>query len=64
MRAGMAAREQWVAKYKNQIVIGGSSLGEIAKLVDKHGVRDRSRQMGAFRSLSVLIELFTQRSRK
>ncbi|MBK7891186.1 MAG: hypothetical protein IPJ84_10170 [Bdellovibrionales bacterium] len=48
MQAGMAAREQWLEKYKEQIVSQGSSLGEKTKFVDSHGVRDLPRQMGAF----------------
>ena len=48
MQVGMAARERWLEKYKEQIVSQGSSLGEKTKLVDNHGVHDLPRQMGAF----------------
>lgn len=48
MHAGMTARERWLEKYKEQIVSQGLSLGENAKLVDNHGVRDIPRETGAF----------------
>lgn len=48
MQAGMAARERWLEKYKEQIVSQGSSLGEKTKLVDSDGVHDLPRQLGAF----------------
>lgn len=44
---GLVARQQWAAKYKNQIVFEGGPLGKTKK-VDPEGIHDIPSQMGAF----------------
>ena len=45
---GMAAKEQWAAKYKNQVVYEGAPLGEKTKKVDAQGIHDAPSLMGNF----------------
>lgn len=48
MQKGVAARQQWWAKYKNQIVLDGGSLGQTTKKINTQGIHDVPSQMGAF----------------
>lgn len=48
MQAGMAANEQWKARFKNQIIYEGSPLDEMTKLIDREGIHDLPSKMGYF----------------
>jgi hypothetical protein len=48
MQNGMLARQEWAAKYKNQIIFEGASLSDTTKVVNSQGVHDIPSQMGAF----------------
>lgn len=48
LKKGPILKEQWLQKYKDQIVFDGGMLGEPTVLINNDGIKDIPSKMGAF----------------